>query len=509
MPRNQIIKLSDWLIQTDLHVGPIKKRRSSKLSEVDLAIKNYEKSKNIGFTTPNPLNRFPIYSEKLSTQREYTRKWLITEIKLALDSWKLKKGPRWHEDERNMNGHITELGNLLADLMPQPAIVHPDDTSETFSDNARLGILHFLSNSRTMGMTLNPVALLTDAAFVGTDVQHLVSIGNKGTANEIIKGITTNDTSSESFAKMANNVGVLNDLYNAVVEWLKKMIAEQNLVGKIAEGIGELIIQMPQLIGAVFASILSELGNVVGIGKNIYNAISSYGTYRHRAELENGIMSGHPKKIIESVYEQIKQSIKDSGKEALLSGLKMGVNVASAGAGVVVNAIANFFSFIYKLFVRIKDTIKFRKVIEEAAIKDDKYTNADAFQTWFQGVITQLPIISSYCLTMPMTGSFYGFLAATSTNNSSFSFNQLERNNNMFNDVKKRAFSYIGNSDLKVTSTDKMVQQSLTIAQGGGVNLGSTESKSTSIAILKGIMSNLGYTAAENTGTNLRYGWGF
>jgi hypothetical protein len=187
----------------------------------------------------------------------------------------------------------------------------------------------------------------------------------------------------------------------------------------------------------------------------------------------------------------------------------MGVNVASAGAGVVVNAIANFFSFIYKLFVRIKDTIKFRKVIEEAAIKDDKYTNADAFQTWFQGVITQLPIISSYCLTMPMTGSFYGFLAATSTNNSSFSFNQLERNNNMFNDVKKRAFSYIGNSDLKVTSTDKMVQQSLTIAQGGGVNLGSTESKSTSIAILKGIMSNLGYTAAENTGTNLRYGWGF
>ncbi len=503
--KSPYINFKAWMADTHLRIKP----RSSAIKRVDLAIQNYEEGIKKFYTSVSTFELSRMSKGNFDTLL-YKEKWYLTEIIIALGDWKKIKGNNWKSSSRNAKGAITKLDETLNRALPhssQSLIAPPD---ESFAANARTGILYFLSRSTTFGMPLDPVKLLSDAAFVGADVQHLVTIGKASTADKIASGLTSGSTSSSSFANEVNNIGFLNEVYNAVVGWLKEKM-KGDLVSGIASEIAQLMGKIPQMIGMIFSGVLSELSNVVGIGRNLVSAISAYSTYRNRDELEEGVVSGHPKIIIESVYEQIKESIKNSGSEILLSGLKIGVNIASAGAGVILNALASFIMFISNIYQRIKSTAMLREVLAQARIKDAKWSDADEFQKWFLGAIKKLPIISCYCLTMPMTGSYYGFLAATATNNSSFSFNQLERNNHIFNDVKKRAFSYIGDSDLKISSTDSMVALSLKIAQGKVLSIDQTDNISGARKQIKRLLGNLSSglatAAIENSGKNSRYGW--
>jgi len=497
------IKYQQWMAATRLGWN---NSRSREMKLLDSTIQAYDEGITAFYKNATSYEISRMYKGHFESLR-YKERWYLTDMQVALEAWKKSKGGTWSNSDRNKNGAISQLDQLLKRELPKygRSMLEPPD--ESFAANARTGILYFLSNSRTLGMPLDPVSLLSDAAFAGADLQHLASVQNSQTSSTLAAGMTSGSTSSSSFANEANNVGFLNEAYNAIVGWLKELMKTELVAGVVA-GVTELISQLPKVLGVVFSSLLSELGNVIGIARNIKSAISAYSTYRHRQELEEGIASGHPKKIIESVHHQIKQSIKDAGKDILFSGLKIGLNIASAGAGVVLNALASVIMFIKKIYERIKKTAQLRTVLSEAAIKDDKWDDADVFQDWFLDAITKLPIISCYCLTMPMTGSYYGFLAAASTNDTSFSFSQLARNNQLFNDVKDKAFSYIQDSDLKITSANSMVAQSLLVAQGGTVSIGSlNDSQSQLKRFVQQIGKGLSIAAAENSGKNSRYGW--
>jgi hypothetical protein len=487
------------------------KRRGNALKKVDEAIKAYEAAIKDFYANATPYD----FKRMVSGHNEaltYKEKRLLTEIKIALDAWKRSEGPSWQKCERNRSGSITKLDRQLTEVLPTYGSTGLAPPRPEFADNARLGILYFLSNSTTRGMPTDPVPLLKDTAFAGAGVHHLVTIAQEYSPLEIAKSVPGNDRSPTSLANKVNNIGALNELYNAVVGWLREKVGSSDLLSGAADFvISNLIPQIPRIIGEIFAGVMSQLGNVIGIGKNIYKAISAYSTYRHRSELEAGILSGHPQQIISSVYEQIKSTMKEAGKDILISGLKMGLDFATVGAGTVLNAFVSVIEFVYKIYARIRDTFKLRAVLSEARIKDDKWRDADAFQKWFLTAITKLPIISCYCITMPMTGSYFGFLAATSTNNESFSFEQLERNNRMFNDVKRRAFGYIADNDIKLTSSNKMVAQSLSVAQGGTITVGNMDNENAAKKglkrFVKSVSSELGVNGVETTGKNLLYGW--
>jgi hypothetical protein len=181
------------------------------------------------------------------------------------------------------------------------------------------------------------------------------------------------------------------------------------------------------------------------------------------------------------------------------------------GASTVLKAFMGVIEFVYALCKRFKETRKLRKAFEDARTKKDIYRDASAFQKWFADIIKDLPIISCYCMSMPLTGSYFGFLAATSTNNSSFSFAQLERNNMLFDDIKNSARNFIADHGIKILSDDPMVAMSLNVAQGNSLSIGDFENKNAASQGLKRYAKmagfDLGVAAAEGTGKNTRFGW--
>jgi hypothetical protein len=353
------IKYQQWMDRTKLGWN---NPRSKEIKKVDAAIKAYDEGITAFYKNASP---YVISSMQKGNYDVllYKEKLYLTEIQVALAAWKKTYGNhnQWANSSRNNNYAISQLDLLIFRQMPKygRSMLKPPD--EAFAANARTGILHFLSNSKTRGMTSDPASLLTDTAFFAADVQHLVTVRKTHTASDLATGMTSNSTSSTSFANSANSVGWLNELYTAIVDWLKEQFTGDNLLGEMASEVTNLISHVPKILGVVFSSLLSELGNVIGIGKNIKSAISAYSTYRHKQELEDGILSGHPKQIIQSVHEQIRASMVDSGKDILFSGLKIGLNIASAGAGVVLSAVANVIVFFRKIYTRIT-AVRFKNI---------------------------------------------------------------------------------------------------------------------------------------------------
>ncbi len=80
-------------------------------------------------------------------------------------------------------------------------------------------------------------------------------------------------------------------------------------------------------------------------------------------------------------------------------------------------------------------------------------------------MIKDLPIISAYCMTMPLTGSYYGYLAAVAYDGTPMSEKQLKRNYHVFTNVKRWASTFVQDYAVKLYSPDKIVNHSLVTAR--------------------------------------------
>lgn len=493
------IPYDDWMKATDVRMS----RRSSAMKKLDTEIKNYETGIKDFYNNATPYQQMSLLQGN-TVGIKYTETWHQAEIKIALDLWKNAKGPTWATSSRNKSGAISNLDNVMRHVASNRRF-GPKPPDERFAANARQGILHFLSHARTIGMPQDPVSLLKDASFASADVHHVYSMANdpEFTPAKIAIDCVKGETSATGGSNRVNNIGALNVLYNEVANWLRANIDGEALIS--------LLNSLPRIIGEVFSGVASQLGGIINIGKNIKSAVSAYGTYRHKSELEAGILSGHPKQIVSSVHDQIRGTIKDGAKGVLKQALLIGLDVAMVGASTVLKAFMGVIEFVYALYTRFKETRKLRKAFEDARTKKDIYRDASAFQKWFADIIKDLPIISCYCMSMPLTGSYFGFLAATSTNNSSFSFAQLERNNMLFDDMKNSGRNFIADHGIKILSDDPMVAMSLNVAQGNSLSIGDFENENAAKQGLKRYAKmagfDLGVAAVETTGKNARFGW--
>ncbi len=197
---------------------------------------------------------------------------------------------------------------------------------------------------------------------------------------------------------------------------------------------------------------------------------AAIGVWKSR-NLDAAILKGSPNEIIKTVRDQIKNSGYDGVKSAIKAGVLAGLS-AIPGAGDIVGAIASAISSVYcfvtKVFDHLKEVRHLKAVIIDAGAKlsNKLYETAGPFNLWFKKTIADLPIVSSYCMTLPLTGSYYGFLTLVSADGSELSYKQLEQNYTMFNDVKVWAKKFVEDHSVKLYSANTMVQHSISKARG-------------------------------------------
>lgn len=394
---------------------------------------------------------------------DYGKEWEANEVRIALDIY-FKKNPKWKDSDRNKSGAFSKMDQDLS-LMgldtPQPA--GQDGATAT---NLRLGVLYFLSNLKSDVVPADWSTFINDTLDASSDVHDALRTGQQqggvrstlGTAAGGLRGGGSDDAS--------------NGFLKSLIENLQDYIAQ--IAGPMIDlargAINAIVNLLPEIVKTMLGAVLQNLGAAIEITKNLVQAgRAAAGVFTSR-HLEEGVMSGHPRIVVAAVREQIKDSGWDGVKGVVKTALLTGASAANPVLGAVASAVASVYKFITDLWSRIKDRMRLGTLIKEATVgrQSNLHENAAGFNIWFKEAIKDLPILSCYCMCMPLTGSYYGFLTLVGTDNTQMSYETLERNYGEFNDVKSWARKFVKDCKLTLRSDNKLVQQSIDQALGKG-----------------------------------------
>jgi hypothetical protein len=430
-PNVSLIKHSEWMRKTNAGVLAV---RGKELEAIDKRLLRFERA-----TT------------------DYGKEWEGNELRIEFDIY-ARKYPNWKDSDRNKSGAFTDLDFSLK-LMGLDAPL-PAGQDSLMAVNLRQGVLYFLSHLKTDIAPSDWGAFINDAIDGSSDVHDLVQTGKAQGGLRATAGATA-QTSGPQGAD-----GFLKSVIASLQDYLKDIAGPVN--GLMLEAVRAIANALPELVKQVLGALLQNLGAALDIAGNLVKAgRAAVATFSSR-HLEEGVMSGHPRIVVTSVRDQIKDSGWDAVKDAVKTALVTGINVANPIAGTVVSAIAAIYKFVTDLYSRIKDRVKLRGLITDSKTKltEGLHLEADQFNTWFKSAISDLPILSCYCMCMPMTGGYYGFLTLVTADNTQMSCATLERNYGEFNDVKVWARKFVKSDKITLKSDDNIVKHSIKVARG-------------------------------------------
>merc|ERR1712113_733623 len=115
-------------------------------------------------------------------------------------------------------------------------------------------------------------------------------------------------------------------------------------------------------------------------------------------------------------------------------------------------------SYLGELYYHYKDTTKINHII----------SNAKQFNKWYAEVVEDMPIVSCYTLSNPLTGNYHGFLSSlSSATGKKVTDKQLTSNLEQFDALKVEARQFMKRHSVKLISPrNRLVQASIDIAYG-------------------------------------------
>jgi hypothetical protein len=392
----------------------------------------------------------------------YGKEWEANEVRIAFDNY-VKNHPDWKTSDRNKTKALEKLDADLAFLgLARPLPVNQDAGIAT---NLRQGTLYFVAHLKSDLVPADWGTFLNDSLDQASDLHDAVRTaqskgGVKNTASALagsVKAGAKGDNAADGFLK---------SLIGALREYLRDLAGSVNDV--LQNALQAIAHALPELVSKLLGAVVQNLGAAVEIAKNLVKAgKAAVATFSSR-HLEEGVLSGHPRTVVAAVRDQIKDSGLDGLSDAVKTALVTGIGALNPIAGTVVAAIAAVYKFIAEIWQRIKARAKLAALIVKARehYATRLYADAAGFSKWFLEAIKDLPLLSCYCMRMPMTGSYYGFLTMVATDGSQLRYDQLERNYGEFNDVRTWAEKFIKHGTINLTSDDGLVAHSLKVAKG-------------------------------------------
>lgn len=435
---NIILNYQHWLEQSSVFGH----RRSKELLEVDKHIQRHGQAVS-----------------------DYGREWELNELRIAFEAWKKAEGPDWKKSVRNKTHAMSRLEDALLRQAPARKRSAGHDTELAY--NLRYGTLYFLAHVNVGGVPSDWGSFFNDSVDVGSDVHDLIET-------------TRQQGPMGTFVGTAANVAALKKGEDAGQGFLKSLLAAlktylTDLAGETAREYARLAAQfiidhLPELLKTVLGAVLKNLTSAVEIAGNLAKATRAAVAAVKSRNLESAILSGHPRNVINGVRDQIKGDALGALWDATKAALMTGISTANPVAGTVCAAVASVYKFVTDLYSRYKDRLKWNALIDDAKRKLSTSwlvsRAPEEFNTWFLEAIKDLPLLSSYMMCMPITGSYYGFLTLVSTDGTEMSYGELERNYGLFNDVKVWARKFVSADKIKLHGDNPLIQQSLASARG-------------------------------------------
>jgi len=243
--------------------------------------------------------------------------------------------------------------------------------------------------------------------------------------------------------------------------------------------------EIPKIIKTFLGAILSEITPLKDFKKIATNlkeaAVKGYTAYRS-SDLSTLLRSGEAAQVVEAIVVQIKKSALTHVAKGLDKGFTSLLKMTPP-LGQVYGAMKKAYNYIAKIYFHFRDVYKMERIVHDAheqyeIAKRDRngglFRDANKFQKWFKDVIDDMPIVASYVMGNPLTGSFTGFLSASSKGGPALTDWVLGDNLKRLDDVKEYARQFIKDSETKIEAKDrknKLIVMSLQIANGDKIKI--------------------------------------
>lgn len=423
-PSRTLISHADWLRRTAVRIG----MRSKELQDIDRLLLDYG---------------------RISTSWRQGQEWKGKFLREKFDAYTLKN-PKWQTSDRNANRAMSELdeqmdrcGYTQAERDPAGALA------------MRYYTLRFLAHVE-VDAPLNLAEIINSLIDGSSDL------------NDAAKTIVAEGRGLAAAAGGGADAskGLLSTLVSSLGDLLKELCAKMGEFGVML--LRAISTRLADIVLKVFGAALAQLGAVIDLGKNLAAAVKAAAQVYHSRHLVAATIPGQPRTIVKAVRDQVIGEGKDAMYGAIWTAINIGLNATMPIAGCIMKALVSVYKFIADIVSKNRAIKAIRDVIAGAKVKYDNKAieNGREFRNWFTQVVSQSPLIASYLMCNPYTGSFYGFLAMVASDGSELGFETLQRNLGEFDDTKQAAHRFILASSFQLKSDEKDVGHALRLAVG-------------------------------------------
>lgn len=169
----------------------------------------------------------------------------------------------------------------------------------------------------------------------------------------------------------------------------------------------------------VFSKIAPLLGNAVGLAQGLWKLTVGV-VERFRVYLSGRgvkLMKGAPTVLVNGIKNALNRAILEGLQESIRSAVGVALNVLTAGASVIFDAVAGIVDAVVRLIWRIAEVLQIKKFIREAKehwqIRDEAISitrNSQGFADWLEQYVTRVPIIAAATLGSGIAGDKMRFI---------------------------------------------------------------------------------------------------
>ncbi|MEO1492216.1 MAG: hypothetical protein AAFV19_08700 [Pseudomonadota bacterium] len=390
---------------------------------------------------------------------------------------KLKK------QNKNKSNNVSE--DKLSDLM------------QAEMANARLGILYIFSKAEADGKfaslflggiadatgnmtgavgsitelkSVSTTATVISAAKVPLEqgVKKLESNANKGTKSQIQIDDSNSDKVKSSLDKLVEGkfLTFVKSTWAKLTAFLGDKVTDMGNWGKLIKMV------IKSIVSAVVEAAV-PLSGIFDVVKGTAQALSA-GFQRVMSWIETSnaaMIKGHPTLIIGAIQKAMNRSIGEGLYTAIKGGVQIGGDIATAGGGALVKALAAGIETLAQVILRIFELTTFETFCNEAkqhwdARETSGFTrDPKAFATWFKKYVNAVPAIGALAMNCGYCGGPAQYLAMFKDDNSLISQKDFDAGISMLHRHKKFAADYLNDIGLAFKSHDPVVNCALKAAK--------------------------------------------
>lgn len=186
------------------------------------------------------------------------------------------------------------------------------------------------------------------------------------------------------------------------------------------------------------------------------------------------LVDGYPTVIVKAIQKAMNRSIGEGLYTAMKGGVQIGVDVAAAGAGSLVKAIATAIELLAQVIQRIVEIEIFNAFSREAKVHYEARTTSGftkepkTFATWLERHAFKVPAIGAIAMNCGYCGSPMQYLAMFNGDNQTISSKDYLSGVSMLARHKQFAADYLNDIGLAFKSADPVVNGALKAAKNYG-----------------------------------------